>query len=291
MTSSRAASARRLLIALGILAAAIAAAWKLGGHTAEDRSGDFLPRWSAIDDGEMAEVWSCLFTKEVDVGLLSNAQQARRLIEAAYGGQKQGYPRHLADDCLARLARVQRMVGELTAPPPSERALAAYRTSLALLQDALRIYGQRLTARPGVKALDDAIIEHARAWYGAGGPPAVAYEKFLGCAVPSLQSLANDRALYEHLADRCFKADPMPFMERVRSTCVPLLRAPAGPPASTYQASRKKFRDADADAAQVQSWESCSDIARAQQRMADAAELLAATEAYLAARPVSSRSP
>jgi hypothetical protein len=72
-------------------------------------------------------------------------------------------------------------------------------------------------------------------------------------------------------------------MARVRATCAPLLRQPQATPAPSYARTRQKFRGAEA--VQISSWESCSDIARAGERMNDGAELVRATEAYLEARP------
>jgi hypothetical protein len=71
-------------------------------------------------------------------------------------------------------------------------------------------------------------------------------------------------------------------MTRVRKECGPLLEEET--PSPTLAASRHKFRHG-ADSPQIQSWESCSDLAREQERLAAARELVAASDAYLAARP------
>ena len=262
-------------MAAAALVAAGLAGWKWRAQAANDRLG----RWAAVDAGQVVPFWNCLFAKEVEVSQLNNGQQARRLVEAAYAGQKRGFAGHLTADCLPRLVAARRSLDGLAAP-----GLAGYAISLARLETAVRLYSERLAGRASSKEVDENIVAEARAWYAASEPAArtAAYERFLGCAVPELPGLADDQALYRLLADRCFKNDPAPFMWRVRTECAPLLGAQAAP-ASSYAASRKKFRGPDA--AQVQSWESCSDIARAQQRMADAAELVAAADAYLAARP------
>jgi hypothetical protein len=187
---------------------------------------------------------------------------------------------------LPLLTGARRGLGQVAAAP----GLARYRLSLAAVDDAAHRYADRLAHRRATKQLDETIVEAARAWYtdprageGQGDTTrAIAYERFLACAVPELGTLADDQALYRHLADRCFAADPLPFMARVRSRCAPLLRQHADTPSPTYPRTRQKLRGAEA--VQIASWESCSDIARAEERMGDGAELVRATDAYLAAR-------
>jgi hypothetical protein len=271
---------RRRILTVALLAAG-AAAWGWWPNPAAQR----LRRWTAVDEGEVAAFWNCLLAREMSAGDLENGQQARRLAEAAYAGQKQAFPRQLTSQCLPRLATARRTLGELGPPAP---ALARYLESLADLEAATRAYGQRLATRQATKDLDESIVEHARAWYADAAPTArsIAYQRFLACAVPEVDGLADDPALYRHLAARCFAADPVPFMHRVRATCAPLLRGPA-PATATDSTMRKKFHSTEA--VQIDSWESCSDIARAQERLGDGSALVRATEAYLRARPAGNK--
>jgi hypothetical protein len=235
-------------------------------------------RRAAVESGEVIAAWQCLFTKDVDLAQLANGQQVRRLFETAHDGLKDDYPKHLLADCLPRLAQARRTLGA-----PRDPAGARYAAALAALEAAVRLYAERLSRMAPIEELDEDIVSHAHSWYSDDGGHArhAGYERFLSCAVPELQSLADDRALYEYLADRCFKHDPVVFMSRVRSQCGPLLENET--PSPTLAASRRKFHHGE-DSLQIQSWESCSDIAREQQRMADARELVTAADAYLAAR-------
>jgi hypothetical protein len=263
-------SLRLLLVAVGLALVALAVwRWRARGTA----------RWVAVDEGEVAAAWQCLFTRDVELGQLDNGQQVRRLLEAAHDGQKDGYPQHLIADCLPRLEQARRALGQ-----PGAAAVTRYAQALASLEAAVRLYADRLTRMPPVEELDEDIVSHAHSWYSDDGAQArhAGYERFLTCAVPELQSLADDRALYEVLADRCFKHDPVPFMARVRAQCGPLLEQ--AKPSPTLATSRRKFHHGE-DSLQIQSWESCSDLAREQQRLADAREVVAAADAYLAARP------
>jgi hypothetical protein len=267
---------RRLMLVTGVLALGVGAwAWRAQAQ----RSA--LRRWAALDAGEVGAFWNCLFARPMDAGDLANGQQARRLAETAYAGEKQAFPHRLVRECLPRLERARRSLDQLG---PATPALTRYRQSLLAVHAATRLYGQRLAGRPATRELDETIVDAARDWYGdPARPRAVAYERFLDCAVPDLDDLDDDPALYRHLAARCFAADPLPYMNRVRRACAPLLQLPAQAPSPSYARTRRRFHGADA--VQISSWDSCSDIARAEERLGDGAELVRATDAYLETRP------
>src|SRR5438046_1938843 len=203
----------RLLPIAAALALVLLVAWRWRAGRAA--------RWAAVEAREVAGAWQCLFTKDVEVAQLNNGQQVRRLLETAHDQQKDDYPKHLVADCLPRLEQAQRALGQ-----PRDPNVARYRDTLAALAAAVRLYADRLSRLPESDELDEDIVSHAHSWYSDDGGRArhAGYERFLTCAVPELQTLADDRALYEVLADRCFKHDPVAFMTRVREQCGPLLR-------------------------------------------------------------------
>jgi hypothetical protein len=259
----------RLLLILVVTPVAFAAGW----WRARQR-----PSWATVERREVTATWHCLFAKDVDVAQLQNGQQVRRLLEAARDGQEEEYPKHLLG-CLPHLGQARQALVDARHP-----AAVRYAAALGALESAVRLYAERLERLAPMEELDEEIVAHARAWYGDAKAKHAGYERFLTCAVPELQTLADDRALYDWLADRCFKHDPVPFMARVRKECGPQLDEES--PSPTFAQSRRKFHGV-AESPQIQSWESCSDIALEQQRLADARELVAASDAYLAARPTS----
>jgi hypothetical protein len=280
-----------LVAALGALAAATALWRWSAGRSAEATARarrEFVARWSELDRRGAGPVWRCLFNNDVDVDRLDNASHVRRLIETAYAGQKATFAEHLLSACVPLIERARQAAAGQPEPPPALRAeLAAYLASLARLESALALYGERMKARQPIKELDDLVVERARAWYSEARPTAgtIAYHHFLTCAVPGLDGLRDGQAIYQLLAESCFKQNPLPFMDRVRKDCGPLVQKadPRAAPPESYAATRQRLQDPEAR--QVQAWESCSDIARAQQRMQDAEPLLAAVTDYLAARP------
>jgi hypothetical protein len=236
-------------------------------------------------DEQTKPFWSCLLTRDVALDALQNGQQIRRLVEQAYGGEKAQFPDHLLADCVPAMARARQQAAALPAPPPALRdPLATYLASLANIEAALRLYGERLKSRESVKKVDEEMAAQAKAWHEAPRPTpeTIAYDRFLHCAVPELDALASGQALYDHLARRCFEQNPLPFIERVRRECGPLLREREQRATGTYRTTQKRLRDAEGR--EAQSWESCTDLARAQRRMQDADELVAAAEHYLEAR-------
>jgi hypothetical protein len=229
-------------------------------------------------DGAGVEVWQCVLGRDVDIGAMQNGQQVRRLAEQAYEGAEETYPDTLEKTCLPALGRWRQKVAA------TSWGSRPYGASLASLDAALRAYAQRLRAREGAEELDAEIVHKARAWHLATKATAesVAYDRFLRCAIPSLDELANGQAVYEFLAKLCFQQNPAPFVERVRQECGPLLEGPAPKPTRSYEATRKRLQDPEGR--QAQSWSSCTELAREQHEMLDGRELAAAVDQYLAAR-------
>jgi hypothetical protein len=130
---------------------------------------------------------------------------------------------------------------------------------------------------------DGGIARCARAWNekGALSGKGLAYDRFLACVVPELEQVRDGQALYERLARSCFGSDLAAFVARVRGGCAPLLAE--GKPARGAQARQKRLRDPEGRHEAL--WKQCLELAEEQQRLRDGEALVAAVDAFLAARP------
>ena len=136
------------------------------------------------------------------------------------------------------------------------------------MQSGLEDYAENIKKRGTVKDVDQLIQETGNAWHSTPDPTpeAVAFEKFLYCAVPGLAKMKDAQALLEFLADQCFKKDPVAFMDKVRADCGNLLNvadkeAKVNPKSiPTWKATHKQFFEDDAR--QLQAWESCGKRSR-----------------------------
>jgi len=151
-------------------------------------------------------------------------------------------------------------------------------------------YAEKLKNRGTVKDVDQLIQETGNAWHSTPDPTpeAVAFEKFLYCAVPGLAKMKDAQALLEFLADQCFKKDPVAFMDKVRADCGGLLNvmdkeAKVNPKSvPTWKTTRKLFFEEDAR--QLQAWESCGKRSRKGKKKEDLENFLLTVNDYMAAR-------
>jgi hypothetical protein len=104
------------------------------------------------------------------------------------------------------------------------------------------------------------------------------------CAVPGLAKMKDAQQMLEYLADACYKKDPVPFMDRVRKDCGPLLsNADArAAPSKTWKLSQQRFYEQDAR--QLQAWEGCGKRSRKGKKTEDLAGFLLTVGEYMEVR-------
>jgi hypothetical protein len=195
----------------------------------------------------------CLTASEIDVGGIANGQQVRRLVESAFEREGEAFVERVEGRCAPMIAGMEKVVREY----------------------AGRMRGWRVEDEDEDEDEDGdgdgAIVRGARGW-SAG------YERFLGCVVPELEKVRDGQALYERLANACFQGDLAGFVGRVRESCVPLLtKKPQG------EARLARLRDPEGRHEGL--WKQCLELAEEQRRMRDGEALVAAVDAFLAARP------
>jgi hypothetical protein len=290
--ASRAAAAKKNR---AIFAVVFLAALGLGGYVwmnAKKKSDatqaklDFFEKWAALDKGETGLFFNCVMASEIDMNLISTADQVQQRVESAYFTQQKTFSEHLSTDCVPKIERARQAFGSLKdVPEEFAPALTKYQGVLPRLQSGIEDYAEKIKSRQGVKDVDQLIQEMGNAWQAGGGPTpeAVAFEKFLHCAIPGLAKMKDTQAMLEFMADTCFKKDPVAFMDRVRKDCGPLLQSPKGnTPSKTWKLSQQKFLEQDAR--QLQAWESCGKRSRKGKKAEDLADFLQAVGGYMEAR-------
>jgi hypothetical protein len=261
-------------------------------HTASKSKGDlqeklnFFERWANLEKTETGAFFSCVMSSEVDMNLFNSADQVQQRIESAYFTQQKTFSEHLTTDCVPKLERARQAMAALKDPPIElAPALAKYQDVLPRLQTGIEDYSEKIKSRQGTKDVDQLIQELGNVWQQGGAPSAeaVAFEKFLNCAIPGLQKMKDAQQMLEFMADACFKKDPVVFMDRVRKECGPLLSSLQGAtPSKTWKLSAKKFLEPDAR--QLQAWESCGKRSRKGKKVEDLAEFLTSVGQYMEAR-------
>ncbi len=244
----------------------------------------FFDRWAELETKEAGAFWACVMGGNIDVGHMTQAVQFQNKIEGAYATQPKTYAEQLLTECQPKLERAREAMGALGAAPAEFAGpLDAYKASLPKLGDGMEAYAEKLKGRQGNKDLDTLIQETGNAWHaGETTPAAIAYERFLTCAVPGHAKMKDAQAVLEFLADSCFKKDAVAYMERVRRDCGGILQAQdAKAPSKTWKGSRRFLEE---EARQLAAWESCGKRARKGKKADDMEPFLLAIGDYMKAR-------
>jgi hypothetical protein len=247
--------------------------------------------WAEIEKRETGSFWNCVMASEVDVGMFTKAEQFQQRIESAYFTQQKTFADYLTTECVPKIERARQAFGGLRdAPAELAGPIEKYREALPKLQSGMEDYAEKIQKRGSVKDADQLIQETGNAWHSTPDPTpeAVAFEKFLYCAVPGLAKMKDSQVLLEFLADQCFKKDPVAFMDKVRADCGNLLNvadkeAKVNPKSiPTWKTTHKLFFEEDAR--QLQAWESCGKRSRKGKKKEDLENFLLAVNDYMAAR-------
>jgi len=252
---------------------------------------NYAERFVELEKRETGAFWNCVMASEVDVGMFSKAEQFQQRIEQAYFTQQKTFSDYLVSECVPKLERARQAFGGLRdAPEELAGPIETYRKTLPKLQEGLEDYAENIKKRGTVKDVDQLIQDMGNAWHSTAEPTAeaVAFEKFLYCAVPGLAKMKDAQTLLEFLADQCFKKDPVAFMDKVRSNCGPLVSnvdkdAKVNPKSvPTWKTTHKLiFED---EARQLRAWESCGKKSRKGKKKEDLDGFMAAIEPYMKAR-------
>jgi hypothetical protein len=285
---------RMIVVAIGVMVAVALGflQWKERNRkaAAQDKLRTF-EAWAEIEKRETGSFWNCVMASEVDVGMFTKAEQFQQRIESAYFTQQKNFADYLTTECVPKIERARQAFGGLRdAPAELAGPFEKYRTALPKLQSGLEDYAEKIQKRGSVKDADQLIQETGNAWHSTPDPTpeAVAFEKFLYCAVPGLAKMKDAQVLLEFLADQCFKKDPVAFMDKVRADCGSLLNvadkeAKVNPKSvPTWKTTHKLFFEEDAR--QLQAWESCGKRSRKGKKKEDLENFLLAVNDYMAAR-------
>jgi hypothetical protein len=296
MAALEAARRRNRKIIMGVALAIVAGVgfrmWKERERKAAAQGKlNYAEKFVELEKRETGAFWNCVMASEVDVGMFAKAEHFQQRIESAYFTQQKTFSDYLVTECVPKIERARQAFGELRdAPTELAGPIEKYRETLPRLQSGLEDYAEKLKNRGSVKDVDQLIQDTGSAWHSTPDPTgeAVAFEKFLYCAVPGLAKMKDAQELLQFLADQCFKKDPVAFMDKVHSDCgklvtnvdkdakISLKSVP------TWKATHKRFFEEEAR--QLQAWESCGKRSRKGKKKEDLENFLLAVNDYMAGR-------
>jgi hypothetical protein len=244
-------------------------------------------RFAERDKAEMGAFWNCTLSSEVDVGMFGSAHQIQQRVESAYFTQQKTFSDHLTTECVPKIERARASLGSLAAemPPELKAPLDKYLAALPKMQEGIEIYAEKIKGRGAVKDVDQSIQEVGGAFSPEPSAEAVAFEKFMSCAIPELEKKKDVQAVLEYLAETC-KTNALEFMTRVREKCGAMVqnvdKDAKATPSKTFKANAKKFYEEDQR--QLQAWDYCAKRSRKGKKQLDLEQFLTAAGDYMEAR-------
>jgi hypothetical protein len=293
LIAERAAAQKRKRTIFGVvLAVALVAGgywWKqqkdkkAGAQRILDAAGHFAEK----DKTEMGAFWSCTFGSDIDIGMLSSAQQIQQKIEGAYFTQQKTFSDHLTNECVPKLERARGAMGALAGDmaPELKPSLDKYVAALPRMQTGLEVYAEKLKSRGATKDVDQSIQEVGAAFSTDVTAESVAFEKFLVCAIPGLDKKKDLQDVLQSLADTC-KGNAVEFMTGVREKCGPLVQTvdkegkPS--PSKTFKANTKKLSEDPQRL--LDALDYCAKRSRKGKKVLDLEDFLTAAGDYMEAR-------
>jgi hypothetical protein len=171
-------------------------------------------------DEVIGKFWACLLGAGVDPGMFQNNLALSQRVEGAFGTDPKNYPAKVREECTPKAIDAKHKIEGITAPAIYDPALKAYAKSLADLSTAFDAWSKLAPAHLAEREVGAKVGTFGAAWHSfAGGKPGndvIAYDRFLHCAIPTVDKMKDGQAMVEFLFKEC--KDPK-YLERLQKEC------------------------------------------------------------------------
>ncbi len=215
---------------------------------AEAHAG-FMSKFANVEKEDVGAFWACLVGPNTDPGMFADNLALGQKIDSMFAVDPKNFPDKVLDDCIPRLKGIGDKAKSLDRPSGYDDALDKYAKSLDGLADGAKEWAEgakkSLPEREADKRVESAGTAFHSAPPGKAGGDAIAYDRFLRCAVPDLDKVKDEQALLERLFEECKKPD---YVQKVRFECSKLAAPAEGAKEDkNYKESWKKFAPDDRD--------------------------------------------
>jgi hypothetical protein len=207
----------------------------------------FMQSFQDLDKDDVGQFWACLIGPNLDPGIFPDNLALGGKIEGGFQTDPKGFPDKVLDTCIPKLKGLDAKATGLTSPPEYTDALAKYGKSLPALADGIKDWAEHAKTRIPEREADAAVEKAGTAFHGVEGKPApeaIAYARFLRCAVPDLDKVKDEQALLQRLFDDCKKPE---FVQKARFECSKVAASTDGKDDKQFRGVLKKFGPDDRD--------------------------------------------
>ena len=217
----------------------------------------FLEEFQAFEKDDLGKFWLCALGPNVDGTSLNDPSQITMKVDQQFASDYKAYPVKVQDDCVKAAKDAKEKVSSMAALPAYSGALEGYGKSITDMADALAEWGKTAPAQIQAKMVSRNLEEYSTAWHSfAGGAPApevAAFDQFLHCAVPDVDTkYKDDIALATFIFESCKQPT---YPEKLQEECGKLLTDKTGTVTKGFKAAVQKF--AGEDPADQKAFSSC----------------------------------
>jgi hypothetical protein len=246
-----------VLVPLGVLAFGVICFFvfrSIRSHNQAKAHAAFMEEFQTLEKQHVNAFWTCLLGSNADPGSFADNLALGQRIEGQFAADPLEYPDKLLNDCVPKLRDAGSQAERLQSPDEYDDALIAYNKTIPGLDRGIREWAERAKSRGAQRDAEKKVTTAANAFHSVAGdapPEAVAYDRFLRCAIPSFDRLADGQALVENLFNSC--KDPL-FLDKVFNTCSRVAGSKSEKADARFKSSLKKFGTDDRD---IQAWDDC----------------------------------
>jgi hypothetical protein len=234
-------------------------------------------------DEVVGKFWACLFGPGVDPGTFPNNLALAQRVEVAFSADPKSFPNKVREDCTPKAIDARHKVETLSAPAEYEPAFKKYEDSLTALSGAFDDWAKLAPSHMQERLMGQKVNSDGTAWHAyAGGKPAadvIAYDRFLHCAIPTVDKMKDGQAVVEYLYNQC--KDPK-YLAKVSTQCGKEVTTEGVPQAPTPGFKSTVGRLAGDDR-ELSAFDHCLHKSRAAKRTDDSEAIGRAWMAYMEA--------
>ena len=223
------------------------------GYEHDKQVAALVTRFESVEKEDVGAFWRCLFGKDADPGMFDDNLKLGARLEGAFMADPRGFPDKANDDCAPKLHGVAPKVDDLGAPEDYMVPLAAYKASLKGLEAGITHYAEQAKKRIVLVENQKKVTAAVNAFHATSGvpaPEALAWDHFLRCAIPDVDSLKDSQALLERLFNDCKKPE---YVLKLKTECAPLASPVTdGKVDAKFKATLKKFGADDRDSSAIE---------------------------------------
>lgn len=255
------------------------------------RHAQLIDDFAKVEKEEVGKFWTCVLGQGADPAAFPDNLSLSARITSQFGVEPKTYPNRVREECTPKAKDARDKVLALSGPSDYDAALKKYGDALKEIGAQLDAWTKVAPAQVKDMQIGKALNQAGTAWHGfEGGKPAAEvanYDRFLHCAVPTVDKLKDGQALVELLFAECKKPD---YLASLNEKCGPeLIADPAGPPSKTFAATQKKMAGDDRE---LSAFDDCMRKGRKGKRRDDLADVgkawVAWREASLEVRKIGS---